>query len=99
MLNKRAAARRAYPSRMSGTIDLITLQLFLSPSRGGCHSAWMLERPGSSSPPSHRAAVSIYLMPSRSVFLIRHTSGAGSLNPIAPSVSLSVLFSLDYQCH
>lgn len=39
-LNKRAAAaRRAYPSRMSGAIDLILLQVLPVPSRGGCHSA------------------------------------------------------------
>lgn len=42
VLNKRAAARRAYPSRMSGAIDLIPMQLLCSPSRGGCFSAWTL---------------------------------------------------------
>lgn len=98
MLNKRAAARRAYPSRMSGAIDLIPLQLFLSPSRGGCHSASM--EPALSSPPSLAgAAVSVYSMPSRSVFLIRQPSGADSLSPIAPALSLRVSFSPDYQCH
>lgn len=38
---------------------------------------------------SHRAAVSVYLMPSRSVFLIRRPSEAGILSPIASALSLT----------
>ncbi len=84
---------------MSGAIDLIPLQLFHSTSRGGCHSASTLGGVSSGSALSHKAAEPVYVKPTRSVFLIRQPSEAGSLSAMAPTLLLSVSLSLDYQCH
>lgn len=96
VLNKQALARRAYPSRMSGAIDLIPLQLQQLATRGGCHSASASTHRGAAAPShrSQRAAVSVHLTSSHSVFLIRQASEPGSLSEIAPSASLSVSLSL-----
>lgn len=84
---------------MSGAIDLISLQLLRPPSRGGWDSASTLRGAGSASLPSHRAAVSAFLIFPPSVFLIRQPSETGSLSPIALTFSPFVSFSPDYQCH